>query len=707
MNTIHEEYFLEQINSTETAIATALTTSTDVSNSIKIDLTHYLNLEKSLLALIKSTPHLKHKLYTTLFSHFSSNPLRKSFRKPFIAIYKTFIYLKALPNLNFSSDVKSFPSPYQNKLTSLINISPLLKSTTQTFISILNTQHLQSIGIQTSHNLIPYFIYRDVYKLIKQKLLYAVRAFRGYRIKDIQLKQEKQFRVLFEYFHDFYEGYHDIFDVFYFNNKHTYHKTMTVLFKCVYYANEKFIKSHVVNEQMFINKANTYMNLMHVDNNVVKHSELLKECLTKEKCAKKCFEELFGYVNVNKDVMMFILFSVGIMLNGIAVSNDEGKSVFTPRLVCSAQEQIFLKNFVKSIAYYDGVVNGDGCYFNVCGIDFQEVLKVLNTKVFESIIKSYASVLYDQATNKSKREISVMQCIQLLDALLLEGVDDETDMYREHTLDEFQREALYSMYTQFKPAIAKTKLTLNSKVSSLTLFKPVNVLDTSTHVCIIVPGVSLEAPAELKLRKCYTCLNSVLVNKGYSFVDYYIYTWQNAYNIFKAEEGGDAVRKKEKLYYKDLAKVYGQLLAYIIASREVFQFHTVSLIGVHVGCKVVKECLKTLAVIGSELPQVNIIEEVCFIEGCIRIDMKKTENKAAFELVNGNIWNMYNKMAFGIMNDYGKECIGLKDLVCGKISNENGYLENKLRNVDITHIMDNTNTDVYLEINNILDYIDL
>ena len=484
---------------------------------------------------------------------------------------------------------------------------------------------------------------------------------------------------------------------------------MIVLFKCIYYANEKFIKSHVVNEQMFINKANTYMNLMHVDNNIMKHSELLKECLTKEKCAKKCFEELFGYVKVDKDVMMFIMFSMGMMLNGIAVCNDEGKSVFTPRLVCSAQEQIFLKNFVKSIAYYDTVVNCDGCYFNVFGIDFQKVLKVLNTKVFESIIKSYANVLYDQTTNKSKRGISMIQCIHLLDTLLMEGIDDETDVYREHTLDEFQRETLYNMYIQFKPAIANTKmqLTLNNKATSLTLFKPVNVLDTSTHVCIIVPGISLETPAELKLRKCYTCLNSVLVNKGYSFVDYYIYTWQNVYNLFKAEECGDTVRKKEKLYYKDLAKMYGKLLAYIVASREVFQFHTISLIGVHVGCKVVKECLKTLAVIGGDLPQVNIIEDVSFIEGCIRINMNKYENKAAFELVNGNIWNVYNKMAFGIMNDYGKECIGLKELVCGKCNNVNGYLANKLRNADIMQLMDNTITDVYLEINNILDYIDL
>ena len=237
-NTIHEEYFLEQINSTETAIATALTTSIDVSNSIKIDLTHYLNLEQSLLSLTSNMPSLKHKLYNMLYTHFTSQSIRKSFRRSFIALYKTFIYLKALPNLNFSSDIKSFPSPYVNKLTSLINISPLLKTTTQTFISILNTQHLQSIGIQTTHNLIPYFIYRDVYKLIKQKLLYAVRAERSYRIKDIQLKHETVFRVLFEYFHDFYEGYHDIFDVYYFKNKHMYHKTMIVFFKCIYYANE-------------------------------------------------------------------------------------------------------------------------------------------------------------------------------------------------------------------------------------------------------------------------------------------------------------------------------------------------------------------------------------------------------------------------------------------------------------------------------------
>jgi hypothetical protein len=177
--------------------------------------------------------------------------------------------------------------------------------------------------------------------------------------------------------------------------------------------------------------------------------------------------------------------------------------------------------------------------------------------------------------------------------------------------------------------------------------------------------------------------------------------------MFNAEEGGNGPKKKEKAYYKELAKVYGELLAYIVASREVFQFHTVSLIGVHLGCKVVKECLKTLAVINVDLPQGNVIEDVAFVEGCVKVDMDKTEVKTAFELVNGSIWNAYNKMAFGIMNDYGKECIGLKELTCGKWNNVNGYIANKIRNVDITKVMDNTITDAYLEINNILDYINI
>ena len=87
-NTIHEKYFLEQINSTETAIATELSTSIDVSNSIKIDLTHYLNLEQSLLSLTSNIPSLKHKLYTMLYTHFTSHPIRKSFRRPFVALSK-------------------------------------------------------------------------------------------------------------------------------------------------------------------------------------------------------------------------------------------------------------------------------------------------------------------------------------------------------------------------------------------------------------------------------------------------------------------------------------------------------------------------------------------------------------------------------------------------------------------------------------------
>lgn len=62
-------------------------------------------------------------------------------------------------------------------------------------------------------------------------------------------------------------------------------------------------------------------------------------------------------------------------------------------------------------------------------------------------------------------------------------------------------------------------------------------------------------------------------------------------------------------------------------------------------------------------------------------------------------------MAYHIMNFYGKDCIGLKEIVCG-FNNEDGNVVNKIKNVDITYIMENTNTNVYLELNNILDFID-
>jgi hypothetical protein len=113
--------------------------------------------------------------------------------------------------------------------------------------------------------------------------------------------------------------------------------------------------------------------------------------------------------------------------------------------------------------------------------------------------------------------------------------------------------------------------------------------------------------------------SNIINYKNHQSIDYYIYEW-----------------KKENDFS---AKIYGRLLAFIIAGREIFKFQTITLLGVGYGCKLIKKCLKQLSQINESLDVSDIIQHIIFINGKSQINFNKEKYFNMLKLVSGNLIN--------------------------------------------------------------------
>ena len=90
------------------------------------------------------------------------------------------------------------------------------------------------------------------------------------------------------------------------------------------------------------------------------------------------------------------------------------------------------------------------------------------------------------------------------------------------------------------------------------------------------------------------------------------------------------------------AKVAGELLGYVLATRYPFLTQSVSFIGHSLGCQVIKSCLKALHTLQAN----DIVENVTFMAGaCTLFDLNKSSQQlwaSAFSnCVNGIVRNVH------------------------------------------------------------------
>ena len=669
------KYFKEKINSVEQEIK--IEKENNKSNSLNIDLKNYINLEIELTDYINnlkiSDEYEKHKLlkflYNILLTEFEDNNISRT-----IIIYniENIFYNNIIPFFQCTETIMNLKKEKNNveeekNINFYKNICKIELNKYDKFILNHLNENLKKNNIFLEK--IPLFLLRDVHKLLKQKIFLEWSLNYNIEIKTFKLQNTKNsdFTYLYERFMDFYDDRMTLFDLKFLNNDKEY---SSLIIKALYYSNFDYLK-YSCNFKVFINNCKRYLFLLGFNEN--EHGQILKELLDSnnnvdnneddyKEIMKTIMTSLINKIIMNKEgkIYLYIIFCMSMTLNNIAVYNkEENKIVFSPLLKCSAKEKIFLKNFLINL---DKHLNEIGIYYKNTSIYYNS--KVENY-VFAFLTKSYTKVLYDEQ-NRLKISIEIEKILMLNEKLNkrknLNGKDKDTqdiedvnDTFDFNTLDDIECDELYKLYKEFKTNYIKlsnsknnnnnknivknifhglkkqvsksinkikNKLEGNDHNIELKIIKqtpiliPIDKINTATHICICIS--SGEEENNLEKNMFYNIINY----KNYQTIDYYIYNWKNE--------------------IQESVELYGKLLAYIISGREIFKFHTISLLGISYGCKIIKRCLKEMAnIYKSNVDDSDLLQNVIFINGKVKFNFNKQNTIDYLSLISGNVINIH------------------------------------------------------------------
>lgn len=468
--------------------------------------------------------------------------------------------------------------------------------------------------------------------------------------------------------------------------------------------------------------------------------------------------------NCDRERILLIIFSFSIMLNNLMNSgmeiNEKGeseyKAQFASELKCSARERQFLINLMMKFDYYINNTNFNTNFtenstpnentkeknpknsnFSCLKINF-----MLENTIYNNLIKSYTKILFDEQ-NKTKVNL---ECYKILE--YLEEMGDSKDdcsilvdqfnkfMDREVIIEEPSDKNLnlvnnpihkikkiggklksfykkLSIFSNNQPKEVDRRVRVHLQNLKITPFDPIN---TSTHICLCINGDLFDDLSSNNFWQNFTINDKSL--------DYYFFDWQtnnlrgtatktlkelllfikNLNTLLTMDE--IKINNNKQIFQKNkkLAKIFGKILAYIIASRCVFRFHTISLIGYSLGCHVIKHCILELNKIYEYQFDVNeIIQNVIFIAGATKFNTKKVKLVDVFKIVAGRIVNCYSKYDWLLPFFYSEKCIGVNAI---EVENEKDGKMLYLENYDFSYLKLDHN-EYKRELDKIMNTIDI
>ena len=393
----------------------------------------------------------------------------------------------------------------------------------------------------------------------------------------------------------------------------------------------------------------------------------------------KTFKELLNLINQEKNgkIFMFTIWCLSMIFNNILIFDEaENKISFSPSLNCSARGKIFFYNFLQKLDNYI-------LYFN---ISFHNSAIEYNAKienyVLAELTKSYTKVLYDEQ-NKYKINLTgkiIFKLIQKLCKSRIENAkktenildeiedgeefEDELDIenFDNSPLDELESSQLYSLYYQFmkENIILENKnenkyikqgkdllniilcnqpqKTDNNEINfddnniiikinyNDDLLIPIDIVDTATQIMICISGDCEH------INGNYEIFHHIINQRHIENIDYYIYKWSSQ----------EVYLNNDKNSKENIAKVYGKLLAYIISSKEIFKFQTISFLGIGIGDLLIKSCLEELSTkINSIIDVTDLIQDIIFIDPSTDFNLNLPQNFINMKLVAGKVINIY------------------------------------------------------------------
>lgn len=558
---------------------------------------------------------------------------------------------------------------------------------------------------------IPQFLLINHSKVIKERIIMAwkINHNKNYDFRK-KLENIPEYVFLYKQYSDFFDGRINIFDEKYLNKEEN-----KLLFQALYYSNGEYLR-YDSNVNIFLNNSRRYLDLMHFDR--AEHSKILFDCfdyLKKNSIEqindklKEIFNKLYTSIGgieegIINEKLLFVIFCFSCVLNELIYAEIEQniKAVFASSLKCSAKERVFLYNFLSKYDRFISSNNNQCLYYN----------HLMENAVLSALIKSYTKVLYDEQ-NKTKINFSfetIMCFIQKSGVKRKENNEEEEEQeYVFNQLNDIEKEHFTKLFDVFREEIHEkeneklwkkspgflSKITNSTNISSMiqfnkpimknkqtTLLFPTNLVGISFHICICVNGIFMNEDLPINDINMWYKINS-----KDKTVDYYVYNWQNEDNISLGNgnmvsnmisfvKNTALMQNSDETIIKDnkkMSKKFGKLLAYIITSRSVFKFHTLSLMGFSLGCNVIKHCLKELKIINSSIDVSDIIQNIIFLGGATTF---KQKHKEMFELVSGTVYNFYSQTDHILSDYYSKNSIGNRELMFSHI------LDNNLEEMD-------------------------
>ena len=655
-------------------------------------LKEYYLLENTYIGLIKKqqfgTIITQKKFYSLLSTYYyhSSNPKKISNR--IIAeknIKKNFYSFLLSPS--FSPLIGKLYADESESMYEMDKFS-IIKGIHKT----LNDKIIKTIQINTSYNTIPNFIIYYDKKLLNSKINELIKHQFLFNYTD-KNQSKIEYKYLMKYFPSFFKNPNIIF------NKDIFSDEFRIkIFKLIILCNYKYLKRNknaydlfkerIVNN-IIIMKLDKYCKELNEEFDTImkKEEKIIEEELLKLKREVK--NELFPEKdelnkkdvinNIENDVFKLnkkylkLIFSLSALFNRIIIiknKNIENKKEIEEN-INNINENKMENNkindniIINDIQYEIKIISKLKCssiyrqfLLNILNIFEEENVFIYNymleSYIFSDIIKIDTRLLFQKTRAKEKIIFSYTDILEKIRQK--ETIQSLFNTFYNENKSIFIQPVINigffgNLFNKKIPTSIKSGkgFEIYYNLNELKLMPIIRGEIYSTQITIVIDG---PLSTDIQLISNDTTLShkeifsSFFTNNIYTNSDFYLYDWQS-------------INYKELSNIKKVSKFYGKLLAYIIASRDIFTFQTINLVGYGFGCNVIKYCLIELNKINKKMNCFDIINNVVFIGGCVHLKLDK--NSDIFEGVAGKIINIFSKNDLELIN-YNKDAIGLKEI---------------------------------------------
>jgi hypothetical protein len=606
---------------------------------------------------------------------------------------------------------------------------------------IIYNSCIKSIIINMNNLLVlPNFILLNEKKLLKYKINRILTKNLNIPFNQIKILGNKDYIFLKNKFREFIDGKINIFDNKYFNKDIKF-----LIFKILIISNKNYLK-YKNNYEILENNLKKYNFIIGLESDYDNLKKICNELIISN------LDDYNNLINdldkslliseINNNNLNFMILSLSALLNNLLESyetngNTKFEIKFTPNLVCNSRERQLLLNF---ILYIDNYLYNKLKIEKIC----HKINYFLENFIFSNLLKSYTKVLFDD-NNYSKVIITFNRIFDLLisykNSLFLEKFQKfinnnliifnnsfDSIEYKKYNSSEEAQNEQNNFLSKFKNGVAEFSHKLISLDNFLEVinFKNLNFsfcdsFNISPHIYLCINGLFFENNSKIPIKNIF---ENLFTNKRN--LDFYFYNWQDSSNFYKTNITKNTIsyltnffsKENKKKEFKEInnenqnkminnnkkiSKIFGKFLAYILSSRAIFKFHTITLLGYSLGCNVIKFCLKELYKIHSEgFNCQNILDNIIFIGGATNLK-ENDKHKNIFNLISGKIINFYSTCDNSLKELFNNKSIGVRKMILNK-NDYNEYLPDII-NVDLSEIKVNQNS-YKTEISNIINIIE-